>query len=62
MNGRKAKALRRAVAHLPDTKLRTRGVSLTGRLTDGRGLFDRMFTAVYPAGSRRRVYQDSKRG
>jgi len=45
MNGRKAKALRRSVAHLPVVDAQRRPL-----------------TVVYPSGSRRRAYQDAKRG
>lgn len=64
MNGRRAKALRRAVAHLPKAVLPRLGVSLTGKIvsTTTSVMPFRTLTAQYPAGSRRRMYQDSKRG
>ena len=64
MNGKRAKALRRAVVHLPEAVLPRFGVSLTGKIvsTTTSLMPFRPLTAQYPAGSRRRVYQDSKRG
>ena len=64
MNGRKAKALRRSVAHLPVVDAQRRYASyLDGKIVDKVLMFaGRPLTVVYPSGSRRRAYQDAKRG
>lgn len=64
MNGRKAKALRRSVAHLPVVEAQRRYASyLDGKIVgQGSLLAGRPLTVVYPSGSRRRAYQDAKRG
>lgn len=64
MNARRAKKLRRAASLLPPHDAKRLAISyLNGEVVPIGHLFaGRMLTIKYPAGSRRRAYQDSKNG